>query len=250
MKTKILILSLILIVSVVALSACSSKTDQKQQTNAGNTSAATQSEKKNSSIDDKAIKEGTAKLLATAKQLRKAATAGDEATVKELGPKLEQTWATFEDGVKPKYPDIYEQVEKNLNPAVAAAKASPIDKDDILKVDNQLIQVLFDLSGKLIPVDQIKAGTNQMLATTSELKKEIEAGNEAKVKELAPKLEDTWKTFEDGVPPRSADLYEKIEKSLNPEVAGSQKSPIDKQVLAQLNEGLTQALDELVKTIK
>lgn len=250
MKAKLWIVSLLLIVSVVTLAACGSKTDPKQQTNAGNAPAAAQPEKKETAVDDKAVKDGTAKLLSTAKQLRKAATAGDEAKMKEVGPKLEEVWSTFEDGVKPKYPDLYEQVEKSLNPAVAASKASPIDKDALLKIDNQLIQTLFDLSGKLIPVDQIKAGANQMLTTAGEIKKEIEAGNEAKVKELAPKLEDTWKTFEDGVPQRSAELYEKVEKSLNPEVAGSQKSPIDKQVLAQLNEGLTKALNELVQTIK
>lgn len=188
-------------------------------------------------------------MLSTAKQLRKAATAANETKMKELGPKLEEAWASFEDEVKPKYPEIYEQVEKSLNPAVAAAKASAIDKEALLKLDNQLIQVLYDLSGKLITADEVKAGANQMLATTNELKKEIEAGNEAKVKELGPKLEEVWKTFEDGVPPRSAELYEKIEKNLNPEVAGSQKSPLDKQVLGQLNEGLTQSLNELIHSL-
>jgi iron uptake system EfeUOB component EfeO/EfeM len=250
MKTKLIVLSFLLVVSAAALAACGSKADPKQQSSAGTAPAAAQSDKNNAAADDAAIKEGTAKLLSAAKQLRKAATAGDEAKIKEQGPKLEQAWSAFEDGVKPKYPDIYEQVEKNLNPLVAAAQASSIDKDAVLKADNQLIQVLYDLSGKLIPVEQIKAGANQMLETANALKKEIEAGNEAKVKELGPKLEDVWKTFEDGVPPRSADLYEKVEKSLNPEVAGSQKSPIDKQVLAQLNEGLTTALNELVQTIK
>lgn len=89
-----------------------------------------------------------------------------------------------------------------------------------------------------------------MVGHTSELKKAIEAGNEAKVKEIGPMLEETWKTFEDGVRPRNADLYEKIEKSLNPEVAGSQKSPIDKQVLTQLNDGLAQSLKDLIQNIK
>ncbi|MNN48459.1 hypothetical protein D3C81_1629370 [compost metagenome] len=88
-----------------------------------------------------------------------------------------------------------------------------------------------------------------MLGTTSDLKKEIAAGNEAKVKELGPKLEEVWGTFEDGVRPRSADLYEKIEKSLNPEVAGSQISPIDKTVLSQLNEELIKTLNETVQTL-
>ncbi|MCP3775884.1 hypothetical protein NLX71_21675 [Paenibacillus sp. MZ04-78.2] len=118
------------------------------------------------------------------------------------------------------------------------------------KANDQLIQTLYELSQKLIPADQIKAGATQMLGIAGDLKKEIEAGNEAKVKELGPKLEDVWSTFEDGVRPRNAELYEKLEKSLNPEVAGSQKSPLDKQALSQLNDGLTQALNELLQTIK
>lgn len=237
---------IVLTLSAAMLSACgTAKPDSK-----ASASPAPEGKATTAKAPEVSIKDGTAKLLSTAKQLRKAATAGDEAKVKELGPKIEEVWSSFEDGVKPKYPDMYEQVEKSLNPAVSATKASPIDKDAVLKIDNQLIQVLFDLSAKLITVDQIKTGASQMLATTGDLKKEIAAGNDAKVKELAPKLEDVWKTFEDGVPPRSAELYEKIEKNLNPEVAGSQKSPIDKQVLAQLNDGLIQALNELIQTIK
>ncbi|MCZ8514513.1 hypothetical protein O9H85_19220 [Paenibacillus filicis] len=245
MKKQLMISFIVLTLSASLLSACG--TAKKPE---GNAAPAAAEGKTAAKAPEVSVKDGTAKLLSTAKQLRKAATAGDEAKVKEVGPKLEETWSTFEDGVKAKYPDLYEQVEKSLNPAVSASKAAKIDKDAILKIDNQLIQTLFDLSAKLIPVDQVKAGANQMLATTGEIKKEIAAGNDAKIKELAPKLEEVWKTFEDGVPPRSAELYEKIEKSLNPEVAGSQKSPIDKQVLAQLNDGLTQALNELIQGLK
>jgi iron uptake system EfeUOB component EfeO/EfeM len=101
-----------------------------------------------------------------------------------------------------------------------------------------------------ITADQIKSGTTHMLATTSELKQEIEAGNESKVKELGPKLEDDWISFEEGVVASYPDLYEKVEKSLDPEIAGSQQSPIDKEILSQLNEELTQSLNELLQTIK
>jgi iron uptake system EfeUOB component EfeO/EfeM len=243
MKKQVMMSVMALTLSVAMFSGCGAKPGEKVTAPAAQGQSTTKA-------PELSVKDGTAKLLSTAKQLRKAATASDEAKIKELGPNLEEVWASFEDGVKSKYPDIYDQIERSLNPTVAAAKTSTIDKDAILKIDNQLIQVLFDLSGKLITVDQVKAGANQMIGTTSELKKEIAAGNEAKVKELAPKLEDTWKTFEDGVPPRSADLYEKIEKSLNPEVAGSQKSPIDKQVMTQLNDSLTQALSELIQGIK
>lgn len=243
MKKLIMMSVLALTLSAAMLSACGAKPEGK----AADSAVQEQSTPK---APELSVKDGTANLLSTAKQLRIAAIAGDEAKIKEVGPNLEEVWASFEDGVKAKYPDIYDQIEKNLNPAVAATKTSTIDKDAVLKIDDQLIQVLFDLSGKLITVDQVKTGANQMLGTTSELKKEIASGNDAKVKELAPKLEDTWKTFEDGVLPRSADLYDKIEKSLNPEVTGSQKNPVDKQVMTQLNDSLTQALNELIQGIK
>lgn len=247
MKTMTSLVTLALL-ATLTLTACGAKTTTADKPAVTATNTAQSAADK--SPTDADIKDGTAKLLKTAKQLNKEVTAGDEAKVKEYGPKLEEAWSAFEEGIKPKYPDIYEQVEKNLNPAVAATKASQIDKDVILKLDNQLIEVLYDLSQKLIPVDQVKSGAAQLIVTTTDLKKAMDEGNEAKIKELGPKLEETWSTFEDGVKPRNAALYEKIEKSLNPEVAGSQKSPIDKQVLAQLNDALSQTLTELVQSLK
>ncbi|WP_051317159.1 hypothetical protein [Ectobacillus panaciterrae] len=102
-----------------------------------------------------------------------------------------------------------------------------------------MIDVLYQISQKLSPVDQVKAGVSKLLTTTGELKQAIDAGDEAKVKAPGPKLEGIWKTFEDGVKPRYPDLYEQLKKSLNPEVAGAQVSPLDKQTLGKLNDQLT-----------
>jgi len=243
-KTITLLVTLILI-ATFALTGCGSKgaTPNKQEAAA---------EKTVQSATDKAPSDATglSKLLKNARQLRKAAIAGDEAKVKEYGPKLEDEWSKIEDGIKAKYPEIYEQVEKSLNPIVAGTKASSFDKDSILKLDEQLIKVLYDLAQKLIPADQVKAGATQLIGLTNDLKKALDAGDEAKIKEIGPKLEDVWSTFEDGVKPRNADLYEEIEKSLNPEVAGSQKKPIDKQTLGTLNDNLTQSLAKLVESLK
>ncbi|AKG34829.1 hypothetical protein [Paenibacillus durus] len=238
MKKQVVFSVVVLTVCATILSACGTKSNVEEASSA-----------QEKSTTEVSVKDGTAKLLSTAKQLKEAADTGDQAKIKEVGPELEEVWATFEDGVKPKYPDLYDQIEKSLNPAVAATKAATIDKEAVLKIDEQLIQTLSELSAKLIPAEEVKAGANQMLTTTEQIKNEIAAGNDAKVKELAQTLEDTWKTFEDGVPPHSTELYEEIEESLNPEVAGSQKSPIDKQVLAQLNDQLTKALSELVQHI-
>ncbi|MDQ0199922.1 hypothetical protein [Neobacillus ginsengisoli] len=196
------------------------------------------------------MKNGVANLLHNAKQLNKGIIAGDEAKIKETGPQLEEIWKTFEDVVKSQYPDLYPQVEQYLNPTVAGAKESAINKEALSKLNNQLIDVLYQLSQKLIPVEQVKAGVAKLLTTTDELKQAINASDEAKVKETGPKLEEIWKTFEDGVKPRYPDLYEQLEKSLNPEVAGSQVSPLDKQTLGNLNNQLTQTLHELEQKAK
>ncbi|HJV45048.1 MAG TPA: hypothetical protein VJ824_04890 [Bacillota bacterium] len=246
MKKIITILSALTLVGTVTLTGCSSTP----------TPSASPSTNKEEPAKEKApaaatsVKEGLAKLLQTAKQIKKAADKGDEAKIKENGPKLEEIWGSFEDDVKAKYADSYEKIEKALDPTIAATKANPIDKTTLLKIDNQLIDSLYELSGKVIPVDEIKAGATKMLDTTSQLKQAIQAGDTAKVKELGPKLEETWSTFEDGVKPRNPEMYEKLEKPLNPEVAGSQVSPLDKETLGKLNDELIGALNELLKNIK
>ena len=176
------------ILSMLALTGCGSKgaTVDKQEA----TTAKTAQVDTNKIPSDGAVKEGVAKLFKDAKQLNKAAIAGDEVKIKEYGPKLEESWSKIEDGIKPKYPEIYDQIEKSLNPIVAGTKSSAIDKDAILKLDNQLIQVLNDLSQKLIPADQVKIGATQLIGLTNDFKKSIDMGDEAKIKEIGPKLEE------------------------------------------------------------
>ncbi len=94
------------------------------------------------------------------------------------------------------------------------------------------------------PAD-IKSGVSKMLETTAELKTLIESGDQAKLKEAGPKLEDSWKVFEDKVKEKYPDLYEKVEDALDPTIAGTQANPIDKEALAKLNDQLTQALTDL-----
>lgn len=92
----------------------------------------------------------------------------------------------------------------------------------------------------------IKTGATRMLGITAELKTAIDAGDEAKVKTTGPKLEDAWAPFEDKAKDKYPDLYKKLEQFLDPTIAGTKASPLDKQVLGKLTEDLTQALNELV----
>ncbi|AZU62497.1 hypothetical protein [Neobacillus mesonae] len=92
---------------------------------------------------------------------------------------------------------------------------------------------------------KVSDGINQMLDTTEQLSKAIESGDQAKAKEVGPKLEDQWSSFEDDVKKDNQDLYEKIEKYLDPTIAGSEADTLDKKALSTLNNQLTDALKEL-----
>ncbi|MCM2533791.1 hypothetical protein NDK43_17100 [Neobacillus pocheonensis] len=97
---------------------------------------------------------------------------------------------------------------------------------------------------------KVSEGVNKMLDTTGQLSKAIDSGNQAKVKEVGPKLEDQWSTFEDDVKKDNKDLYAKIEKYLDPTIAGSEASPLNKDALSTLNNQLTNALKELASKTK
>lgn len=48
------------------------------------------------------------------------------------------------------YPDSYGMVEQYLDPTVAACKATPLDRQALSKLNDQLIQTLNDLQKKII----------------------------------------------------------------------------------------------------
>ena len=96
----------------------------------------------------------------------------------------------------------------------------------------------------------IKSGVTKMLGITADLKKAIDAGDEAKVKTTGPQLEDVWASFEDKVKDKYPDIYKKVEDSLDPTIAGSKASPLNKEALGKLNDQLTQALNELASKEK
>jgi iron uptake system EfeUOB component EfeO/EfeM len=94
---------------------------------------------------------------------------------------------------------------------------------------------------------KVSDGVNKMLDTTEQLSKAIDSGDQAKVKEVGPKLEDQWSSFEDDVKKDNKDLYEKIEKYLDPTIAGSEAATLDKEALGSLNDKLTDSLKELAQ---
>lgn len=109
---------------------------------------------------------------------------------------------------------------------------------------------IFVLAGCGANNNKVSDGVNQMLDTTKQLSKAIDSGDQAKVKEVGPKLEDQWKVFEDDVKKDNKSLYVKVEKYLDPTIAGSQATTLDKQALGTLNNQLTGALKELAAKTK
>jgi len=97
---------------------------------------------------------------------------------------------------------------------------------------------------------KVTDGVHKMLNTTEELSKAIDSGDQAKVKEVGPQLEDQWSSFEDDVKKDNKDLYEKIETYLDPTIAGSEAAMLDKEALGNLNGQLTDALKELDEKTK
>jgi iron uptake system EfeUOB component EfeO/EfeM len=97
---------------------------------------------------------------------------------------------------------------------------------------------------------KVSDGVNKMLGTTEQLSKAIDSGDQAKVKEVGPKLEDQWSSFEDDVKKDNKDSYAKIEKYLDPTIAGSEAATLDKEALGNLNDQLTDALKELANKTK
>ncbi|HZW83724.1 MAG TPA: hypothetical protein VFF14_09955 [Candidatus Deferrimicrobium sp.] len=243
-------ISLLALLLVVGLTGCGVNKNPSPATTSNTSNELAQTVANQSSPSgENALKDGISKLLHTAKQLNKAIIAGEEKKIKETGPQLEEIWKSSEEGVKAKYPDLYAKVEQYLDPTVAGSKATPVDKDVLSKLDNQLVTVLYSLSEKVIPVEQVKTGAEKLLKTAKELEKAINSGDQAMVKKMGPQLEETWSTFEDGAKPRSPELYEKIETSLNPEVAGSQTSVLDKDTMGKLNNQLIQTLNELLQKL-
>jgi iron uptake system EfeUOB component EfeO/EfeM len=91
----------------------------------------------------------------------------------------------------------------------------------------------------------IHSGAIKMLSITETLKAAINNGDDTTVKTTGPQLEDAWSPFEDNVKQKYPDLYKKIEDYLDPTIAGSKATPMDKQTLGTLNGELTKALKEL-----
>ena len=156
------------IAGAIALTGCnavnsSAKPSAKAETNVKKEAAST------------SINSGITKLLTAAKELKKNIDSDDDGKIKGAGAKLEDTWNSIEDSVKPKHPDLYDNIEKYLNPAVAGSKAVNPDKKVLATLNDQLIQLLNDFlqnagsDGKTVKMTK-KAAMDEFNAEESKVK--------------------------------------------------------------------------------
>ena len=95
--------------------------------------------------------------------------------------------------------------------------------------------------------DPIKSGASTMRSQLAELQKALEAGDQAKAKTGAEKLEEAWAKFEDGVKAQDKALYGQIEDPLHAIEAGVKVSPLDAKTLGEQVKVLDGLLAGLVK---
>jgi iron uptake system component EfeO len=90
-----------------------------------------------------------------------------------------------------------------------------------------------------------QTGITSMLDASALFKTAVEAKDAAKVKQIGPKLEEAWASFEDNIKPNYPDYYLKVENSLTPLLAGVQQDTPEFAILSNLNDDLKAVLEQL-----
>lgn len=152
-------ISIVVIVSSLALSGCAkSETKKSTALAASATPAAT------ASVDPQT---GITSMLDVSALFKTAVEAKDAAQVNKIGPQLEDAWASFEDYIKPNYPDDYLKVENSLTPLTSGAKQDSLDFAILTKLNEDLKTVLEKLKSDL--ADGKKAVDAKALESSPEL---------------------------------------------------------------------------------
>jgi iron uptake system EfeUOB component EfeO/EfeM len=85
-----------------------------------------------------------------------------------------------------------------------------------------------------------------MQDTLTDMQKNVDANDSAKVSKNAEDLETNWQQFEDDIKKNQADLYGKVEDPLGAIQTGAKQDPLDQ---ATLKEQITK-LNDVLKEIK
>lgn len=126
----------IIIAASMALSACGTNDEQTK------TDDNTQTEETTSQTS---IADGAKEMKAEVADLKVQLEANDTKKAEANGENLEEIWESFEDAVKEKDANLYEQVETPLHIIEAGVKIDPLDVDTLNKAADDLDSVLSDV---------------------------------------------------------------------------------------------------------
>lgn len=122
----------IIIAASMALSACGTKDEQ----------TTTQTEETTSQTS---VADGAKEMKAEVADLKVQLEANDAKKAAANGENLEEIWESFEDEVKEKDADLYEEVETPLHLIEAGVEVEPLDVDTLNKAADDLDRVLSDV---------------------------------------------------------------------------------------------------------
>lgn len=183
-------ISIAVLVSSLALSGCTKS--ETKDTATPFVSAAT--------VDPQT---GIKNMLAASDLFKTAVEAKDAVQVKKIGPTLEDAWASFEDSIKPNYPDDYLKVENNLTPLTSGAKQDSPD---------------FGLLSKLN--EDLRAVLQQMITDLADGKQAVDA----EALESSPELQAAAKAYVVYVNEQGEQLVVQLEKLLTAIASGDLKA--------------------------
>ncbi|KRE93153.1 hypothetical protein ASG89_06510 [Paenibacillus sp. Soil766] len=92
------------------------------------------------------FKEGSTTLVTSVDSLKGQLEVSKIKDAKKLADQLEDQWASFEDEVKPKFPELYFKVEKFLTPLEAGLKEDKLDFPTLTALNTNLKSALTELT--------------------------------------------------------------------------------------------------------
>ncbi|KRF10797.1 EfeM/EfeO family lipoprotein [Paenibacillus sp. Soil787] len=121
------------------------------------------------------VKEGSAALLTSLEQLKGQLDTSKVKDPKKQSTLLENQWASFEDEVKPKFPELYFKVEKFLTPLEAGLNQDKLDYATLTALNTNLKAAITELSTSL--ADNKGAVNKEVIAASKELQEAAKAYN-------------------------------------------------------------------------
>ncbi|CAN7575176.1 EfeM/EfeO family lipoprotein [Paenibacillus sp. LjRoot153] len=121
------------------------------------------------------LKDGSAKLVTSIDGLKGQLDTSKVKDAKKWADQLEEQWASFEDEVKPKYPELYFKIEKFLTPLQAALKEDKLDLPTLTALNTNLKAALTELTTSI--ADNKGAVNKDVIEASAALKEAAKSYN-------------------------------------------------------------------------